>query len=72
MCDVCDEHNAYGLKAEDEDLIKCHECGDRINPYEEKVHVWTVYDPKHPTGARSVFLCPGCNAKRSGKNWNVS
>ena len=71
MCDVCNEHNAYGLEdsleLEEEDLgTECHECRRRINYFEEKVHVWRIHDHQHPCGFRSIPLCNECHKTRTG------
>lgn len=64
MCDVCNEHNAYGLEEELEDeAIRCHQCARSIYPYDEKVHVYT-------TRRKSVcvMLCEECHGLHQNSN----
>lgn len=47
----------------EDDGVQCHSCPYIINPYEEKINVWNVFDEEHPSG-HQIFLCPKCHNKR--------
>ena len=52
---------------DDEEEVKCNTCNHGINPYEEKVNVWNIFDEEHPSG-HQIFLCTKCHRKRKYPN----
>ena len=64
VCNVCgDDQHCY----EDDDVeVQCNTCNYSINPYEERVHVWNIFNEEYPSG-HQIFLCTRCHKKRKGR-----
>jgi len=57
MCDVCNEHNAYGLEEEETENSICWSCEKELDLY-ERTHVWKLIEDDS-----QVLVCNDCHNK---------